>query len=64
MNKAEFQERLLQGLTLIEKKNYTGAVDVLDELNLDSVRDPRVLQNIAKAYEKCRRYEDAEEIWI
>ena len=64
MNKAEFQERLLQGLTLIEKKNYTGAVDVLDELNLDSVRDPRVLQNIAKAYEKCRRYEDAEDLLL
>ena len=64
MNKAEFQERLLQGMTLIEKKNYSGAVDVLDELNLDSVRDPRVLQNIAKAYEKCRRYEDAEDLLL
>ena len=64
MNKAEFQERLLQGLTLIEKKNFSGAVDVLDELNLDSVRDPRVLQNIAKAYEKCRRYEDAEDLLL
>ena len=64
MNKAEFQERLLRGMTLIEKKNYSGAVDVLDELNLDSVRDPRVLQNIAKAYEKCRRYEDAEDLLL
>ena len=64
MNKAEFQEKLLQGMTLIEKKNYSGAVNVLDELNLDSVRDPRVLQNIAKAYEKCHRYEDAEDLLL
>ena len=35
MNKAEFQEKLLQGMTLIEKKNFTGAVDILDDLNLD-----------------------------
>ncbi len=64
MNKAEFQEKLLQGMTLIEKKNFTGAVDILDDLNLDSVRDPRILQNIAKAYEKCRRYEDAEDLLL
>ena len=64
MNKAEFQEKLLQGMTLIEKKNFSGAVDILDDLNLDSVRDPRILQNIAKAYEKCRRYEDAEDLLL
>lgn len=64
MNKLEFQQKLEEGSVLIEKKNYSGAVDLFDELNLDSVKDARFLQNIAKAYEKCRRYQDAAELLL
>ena len=64
MNKVEFQQKLEEGNSYIERNEYEKAVEFFDLLNLDSVRDPRLLQNIAKAYEKCRRYDDAEDLLL
>ena len=64
MTKPEFQQKIAEGMELIEKKNYSGAVDFFDEVNLDPLKDPRALQSIAKAYEKCRRYADAEDLLL
>ena len=64
MNKIEFQQKLEEGNALIEQGKYEEAVELFDLLNLDSVRDPRLLQNIAKSYEKCHRYEDAEDLLL
>ena len=58
--KALFNERNL----LIANGRYTDAVTACDELNLDQLRSPKDLQKIAKAYEKCRRYADAEDILL
>ena len=64
MNKIEFQRRLEEAEILIAKGNYAEAVNKCDLLNLDMIEQPRRLQNIAKAYEKCRRYADAEDLLI
>ncbi|MBR6322974.1 MAG: hypothetical protein IKR59_08905, partial [Lachnospiraceae bacterium] len=64
MNKLEFQRRLDEVETLIADGNYAEAVNECDRLNLDLLDQPRVLQNIAKAYEKCRRYADAEDLLL
>ena len=64
MNKQEFQRRLDEVETLIADGKYAEAVTECDLLNLDLLDQPRVLQNIAKAYEKCRRYADAEDLLL
>lgn len=64
MNRYEFQRRLEEGEDLIADGNYAGAVKLFDTMNLDLIDQPRELQSIAKAYEKCRRYADAEEILL
>ena len=64
MNKLEFQQKLDESIHLIEEGNYQEAVDQIDLLHLDSVRDTRILQLMAKAYEKCRRYDDAEDLLL
>ncbi|MBR6406644.1 MAG: hypothetical protein IKS18_10715 [Lachnospiraceae bacterium] len=64
MNKQEFQRRLDEVETLIADGKYAEAVSECDLLNLDLLDQPRVLQNIAKAYEKCRRYADAEDLLL
>ena len=64
MNKQEFQRRLDDVETLIADVKYAEAVTECDLLNLDLLDQPRVLQNIAKAYEKCRRYADAEDLLL
>lgn len=64
MNKIEFQRRLEEAEILIAKGNYAEAVNKCDLLNLDMIEQPRRLQNIAKAYEKCRRYADAEDLLL
>ena len=64
MNKIEFQQHLDEILQMIANGRYTEAVEACDELNLDQLRSPKDLQKIAKAYEKCRRYADAEDILL
>ena len=64
MNKIEFQQHLDEILQMIANGRYTDAVEACDELNLDQLRSPKDLQKIAKAYEKCRRYADAEDILL
>ncbi len=64
MNKIEFQRRLEEAEILIAKGNYAEAVNKCDLLNLDMIEQPRRLQNISKAYEKCRRYADAEDLLL
>ena len=64
MNKIEFQQHLDEILQMIANGRYTDAVTACDELNLDQLRSPKDLQKIAKAYEKCRRYADAEDILL
>lgn len=59
MNKNEFQEKLNSALKSVKQGQYENAVSVLDELDLRVIRDAAVLQNVAKAYEKCRLYDDA-----
>lgn len=59
MNKNEFQEKLNSALKSVKQGKYENAVSVLDELDLRAIRDAAVLQNVAKAYEKCRLYDDA-----
>ncbi|MBO4411384.1 MAG: hypothetical protein J5794_04280, partial [Lachnospiraceae bacterium] len=64
MNRVEFQQKLEEGVQLIEQGKYEEAVEHFDLLNLDSVKDVRILQSISKAYEKCHRYEDAEDLLL
>ena len=64
MNKYEFEKKIELGEELIEERDYEGAVAVFDELNLNLVDQPRRLQVIADAYERCKRYEDAEDILL
>ena len=64
MNKIEFQRRLEEVDSLIARGKYSDAVKKCDLMNLDLCDQPRRLQNIAKAYEKCRRYADAEDLLI
>ena len=64
MNKFEFQRRLEEGEELLADGRYEDAVAVFDELDLSLIDQPRRLQNIAKAYERCKRYEDAEDILL
>ena len=64
MNKFEFQRRLQEGEDLIAEGRYEEAVDVFDELDLSLIDQPRRLQNIAQAYERCKRYEDSEDILL
>ena len=64
MNKFEFQRRLEEGEELIADGKFEEAVEVLDQLDLAMIDQPRRLQNIAKAYEKAKRYEDAEDILL
>ena len=51
-------------LQMIANGRYKDAVELCDELNLDQLHSPKNLQKIAKAYEKCRRYADAEDILL
>ena len=64
MNKIEFQQHLDEILQMIANGRYKDAVELCDELNLDQLHSPKNLQKIAKAYEKCRRYADAEDILL
>ena len=64
MNKYEFQQRLDEVDSLIAAGKYADAVREADELNLDLVTQPSRLQRLAKAYEKCRRYMDAEDLLL
>ncbi len=64
MNKYEFQQRLEEGEELCGRGKYLEAVDVFDLLNLDLLKQPVRLTKIAKAYEKCRRYQDAEDLLL
>ena len=60
MNKLEFLEKMEEVDALIADGKYDLAVEICDTLNLSGVKEPRRLQNIAKAYERCRRYKEAE----
>ena len=64
MNKIEFQQHMDEILQMISNGRYSDAVELCDELNLDQLKKPKDLQKIAKAYEKCRRYADAEDILL
>ena len=64
MNKIEYQQRLDEVLQMISNGRYQEAVDLCDTISLDQLRSPKNLQKIAKAYEKCRRYADAEDILL
>ena len=59
MNKYEFQEKVINAQELIQQGLYQEAVGICDGMNLELLDRPRELRMIAKAYEKCRRYEDA-----
>ena len=60
MNKLEFLEKMEEVDSLIADGKYDLAVEICDTLNLGGVKEPRRLQNIAKAYERCRRYPEAQ----
>ena len=62
MNKFDFLQKIEEAETLIASARYDEAVEICDELNLDLVKEPRKLQNLAKAYEKCKRFRDAEKL--
>ena len=62
MNKLEFLEKTEEVRELIAEGKYDLAVEICDTLNLNGVKDTRELQNIAKAYERCRRYDEAERL--
>lgn len=64
MNKYEFQQRIEEGEELMAHGKYMEAVREFDELNLDLIKQPVRLEKIAAAYEKCRRYRDAEELLL
>ena len=60
MNKYEFQEKIIDAQELIHDREYQEAVDICDGLNLELLDQPKSIRKIAYAYEKCRRYKDAE----
>jgi len=64
MNKVELARRLEEVEFLLSQGQYSAAVKKCDELNLEHLMNPKLLQSIAKAYEKCRRYVDAEDILL
>ena len=60
MNKFEFQEQIIDVQALIEEGRYQEAAEMADKLNLELLEEPRTLRQLARAYEKCGRYADAE----
>ena len=60
MNKFEFQEQIIDVQALIEEGRFQEAAEMADKLNLELLEEPRTLRQLARAYEKCGRYADAE----
>jgi len=64
MNRIELKRRLEELEELLAQGKYSAVAKKCDELNLEQITNLRLLQEIAKAYEKCRRYVDAEDVLL
>jgi len=64
MKKEEFEKRFTEAEALCKKGNFSDAVSIFDELNLNHVNQPKRLQEVARAYERCKRLEDAEDVLL
>lgn len=64
VDKEEFQIKLDQINSLVEKKNYKNAMEIVDSIDWRRVKSIRTLCTVGEIYAANKRYEDSREILL
>ena len=64
LDKEEFRIKLEEINHLVEKKDYKGAMDVVDSIDWRRVKNVRTLCVVGEIYAANKRYEDSREIFL
>ena len=64
LDKEEFRIKLEAINRLVEKKNYTDAMEVVDSIDWRRVKNVRTLCVVGEIYAANKRYEDSKEIFL
>lgn len=64
LDKEEFRIKLEEINNLVEKKDYKGAMEVVDSIDWRRVKNVRTLCVVGEIYAANKRYEDSREIFL
>lgn len=64
LDKEEFRIKLEQINSLVEKKDYEGALEVVDSIDWRKVKSARTLSIVGEIYAANKRYEESKEIFL
>ena len=64
LDKEEFRTKLEEINNLVEKKDYKGALDIVDSIEWRRVKSIRTLCNVGEIYAANKRYEDSKDILL
>lgn len=64
MDKEEFRIKLEEVNKLVEKKDYQGAMEIVDSIDWRRVKNVRTLCVVGEIYAANKRYEDSKEIFL
>ena len=64
LDKEEFRIKLDEINHLVEKKDYKGAMNVVDSIDWRRVKNGRTLCVVGEIYAANKRYEDSKEIFL
>ncbi len=64
MDKEEFRIKLDEINTLVEKKDYKSAMEIVDSIDWRRVKNVRILCTVGEIYAANRRYKDSREIFL
>ena len=64
MDKEEFRIKLEEINNLVDKKDYEGALKVVDSIDWRRVKNVRTLCVVGEIYAVNKRYEDSREIFL
>ena len=64
LDKEEFRTKLEEINNLVEKKDYKGALDIVDSIEWRRVKSIRTLCKVGEIYAANKRYEDSKDILL
>lgn len=64
LDKEEFRIKLEEINHLVEKKDYKGALEVVDSIDWRKVKNPRILRTVGEIYASNKKYEESKEILL